>query len=50
MCTLTRYISHIILDIDMLIIFPSTAEDLTQEEHLDNEFLWNLKLLSEVRM
>lgn len=30
-------------------ILPSiTAEDLSQEEHLDNEFLWNLKLLSEL--
>ncbi len=25
-----------------------TGEDLSKEEHLDNEFLWNLKLLSEV--
>ena len=25
-----------------------TDEDLSKEEHLDNEFLWNLKLLSEV--
>jgi len=25
-----------------------TGEDLSKEEHVDNEFLWNLKLLSEV--
>ena len=24
------------------------GEDLSKEEHVDNEFLWNLKLLSEV--
>ena len=24
-------------------------EDVTKEEHLDNDFLWNLKMLSEVR-
>ena len=28
--------------------FNITDEDLSQEEHLDDEFLWNLKLLSEV--
>ena len=25
-----------------------SGEDLSKEEHLDNELLWNLKLLSEV--
>ena len=25
-------------------------EDVAKEEHLDNDFLWNLKMLSEVRL
>jgi len=25
-----------------------SGDDLSKEEHVDNEFLWNLKLLSEV--
>ena len=25
-----------------------TGEDLSKDEHVDNEFLWNMKLLSEV--
>ena len=28
----------------------TSGEDLSGEEHVDNEFLWNLKLLSEVCM
>jgi len=27
-----------------------TGEDLSKEEHVDNELLWNLKLLSEVSL
>jgi len=30
------------------IFVAKSGEDLQKEEHVDNEFLWNLKLLSEV--
>lgn len=30
-------------------LWRMAGEDLSKDEHVDNEFLWNLKLLSEVQ-